>query len=133
VSDAPRTVRLVLDATAIAAFTRGSDAVGEILGEINAEHGAVIVPLSCLVEAGHATAMLERDYLQMLIAHEATFLVSDDPKDWVELTELRVFTERADRASAALIALEYEVDVMTRDPRWYSSVADGQRVLRFED
>jgi hypothetical protein len=133
VSDAARTVRLVLDATAVSAWTRGSVAVGEMLIEIDEEHGAVIIPLSCLIEAAHATALLERDRLSLLIGHAATFLVSDNPDDWLALSELRVLTERADRASAALIGLDYGVDVMTRDARWYSSVNDGQNVLEFDD
>lgn len=132
-TDEPRTVRLVLDATAIAAYARGSVAVGEILIEVDAEHGAVVIPLSCLVEAAHATAMLERDRIGMLLGHDATFLVSDDPEDWVALAELRSLVDRADRASAALISLEYKVDVMTRDARWYSQVARGRRVLEFDD
>jgi hypothetical protein len=128
-----REVRLVLDATAIAAYARGSVAVGEILIEVDAEHGAVIIPLSCLIEAAHATALLQRDHLQMLIDHPATFLVADDPDEWVALTELRTLVDRADRASAALVSLEYQVDVMTRDARWYASVARGRRVLEFDD
>jgi hypothetical protein len=124
---------LVLDATAIAAWTRGSLAVGEILLELDEEHAAAIIPLSCLVEAAHATAMLERTLLDLLLNHQATFVVVDDADMWVELTELRALTERADRASAALIALDYEVDVMTRDARWYSQVAGGRFVLEFED
>lgn len=132
-SDSPRTVRLVLDATAISAFTRGSVAIGEILIEVDDEQGAVILPLACLVEAAHATALLERDRLQMLIGHPATFLVSDNPDDWLALTELRTLTERADRASAALIALDYGVEVMTRDARWYSAVNNGRDVLEFDE
>jgi hypothetical protein len=133
VSDTPRTVQLVLDATAIAAWTRGSVAVGELLIEIDEEHGAVIIPLSCLVEAGHATALMERGRLDLLVGHAATFLVSDDPQDWLALTELRTLTGRADCASAAMISLDYGVDVMTRDPRWYASVAGGRHVLEFDD
>jgi hypothetical protein len=133
VSDGPRTVSLVFDATAIAAYTRGSDAVGEILIEVDEEHGAVVIPLACLVEAAHATAMLNRDLLKLLIANPVTVLVGDDPDKWVDLVEMRTLTERSDRASAALIAVDYEVDVMTRDARWYSAVAGGRHVLEFDD
>jgi hypothetical protein len=133
VSDQPRTVRLVLDSTAISSWVRESIAVGELLAEVNDEYGAVIVPLPCLVESAHATAMLNRPRLDLLLAHEATVLVGDDPAEWVALTELRTLTGRADCASAALIALDYQVDVMTRDSRWYSSVAGGQFALQFED
>ena len=46
-----RPARLVLDTSAIAAWTRGSVSVGELLAEIDLEQGAVIVPMPCLVEA----------------------------------------------------------------------------------
>lgn len=130
-SDEPRTVRLVFDATAVAAFMRGSIAVGEILAEIDEEHGCVILPLACLVEA--AASLLDREHLDLLIGHPATVLVSDDPAEWLALTQLRILTGRPDCAAAALIALDYQVDVMTREPGWYSAVAGGRRVLRFDD
>lgn len=132
-SDEPRTIRLVLDTTAITAWVRESVAVGEVIAEINDEYGAVIVPLACLVESAHVTAMLHRERLELLLAHPATFLVGDDGKDWVALAELRTLVGRADLASAAMVALDADVDVMTRDPRWYASVAGGRHVLEFDD
>jgi hypothetical protein len=133
VSDEPRTIRLVLDATAVAAYTRGSVAVGELLGEIDDEHGAVVIPLACLVEAGHATALLERPLLDALLSHAATFLIVDNPDHWVELVELRSIVGKLDLASAALLALDSEVYVLTRDARWYSGVAGGGIALEFDD
>lgn len=132
-SDLPRTIRLVLDSTAIAAYTRGSVAVGELLGEIDDEHGAVVIPLTCLVEAGARTAMLEQPLIEALLAHRATYLVVDDPGNWVELTELRSIVGKLDLASAALLALDCEVYVLTRDARWYSGVASGGIALEFDD
>ena len=131
-AEAP-TVRLVLDTTAVAAWMRGSVSVGEILIEIEAENGAVIIPLPCLIEAAHATALIERERLELLLGHRATFLLPDDPADWLALTQLRTLTGRADTASAAMFALDCDVDVMTRDARWYSSVKGGRLALEIED
>lgn len=50
-TDEHRPVRLVLDTTAIVGFVRGAVSVGELLAEIDAEHGTAVVPLPCLVEA----------------------------------------------------------------------------------
>ncbi|BAL89106.1 hypothetical protein AMIS_38860 [Actinoplanes missouriensis 431] len=128
-----RTVRLVLDTTAVASWVRGSIAVGEILAEINDEHGVAVIPVWCLVEAGHETAMIDRGRLDLLLAHPATVVIADDADDWEMLVGLRALTGRADCASAAWLALELDVDVMTRHPGWYEKVDGGRLVLEIED
>ncbi|MFI1994775.1 hypothetical protein [Actinoplanes sp. NPDC020271] len=128
-----RDAKLVLDTSAITAWLRGSVAVGETLAEVNDEGGAVIIPLWCLVEAGHDTAMIERERLDLLIAHPATLLITDDADDWDALVALRSLTGRPDCASAAMLALDLGVDVMTADARWYKGVADGRIVLQIEE
>ena len=132
-TDQPRTVRLVLDTSAVLGWCRGSIAVGELIAEIDDEGGAVILPLPCLVEAAHLTGMLEQDRLNVLTTHRAVFLLSDDPDDWVALATLRGLVGAADRASAAMLALDTGVDVMTRDGSWYASVAGGTAVLTFDE
>lgn len=126
-----RPVRLVLDTSAVAAWVRESLAVGELLAEVDDEHGAVIVPLACLIEVAHVTPHPER--LDLLIAHPAVFLLSDDPADWRPLAATRTIVGRADLASAAWFSLDLGVDVMTREARWYAGVAGGRRVLEFDD
>lgn len=128
-----RTVRLVLDTTAIAAWVSGSVAVGEVLAEVDSEHGAVLVPFWCLVEAGHQTGMLDRERLDLLLAHPATFLIVDDGSDWETLVAVRGLVDRIDCASAAMMALDMGVDVMTRHRDWYRQVAGGRMVLEIED
>lgn len=129
----PRDVCLVLDATAITSWVRGSLAVGETLAEITDEHGAVLIPLWCLIEAGHDTAMLDRERLDLLLGHPATFLIADDGDNWEMLVGLRALTGRHDAAAAAMLALEMEVGVMTRHPDWYQSVRNGRLTLPIED
>jgi hypothetical protein len=46
-----RPVRILLDASAIVAFTRASVDVGEVIAEVDEEDAAVGLPLLCLVEA----------------------------------------------------------------------------------
>ncbi|MEV6349630.1 hypothetical protein [Actinoplanes sp. NPDC051851] len=125
--------KLVLDTTAVVAWVRGSIAVGETLAEIDDEGGYVAIPLWCLIEAGHSTAMLDRERLDLLLAHPATALITDDAADWETLVALRTLIGRADCAAAAMIALDLGVDVMTRDASWYRSVAGGAIVLEIED
>lgn len=132
-SDAPRTVRLVLDASAVAAWVHGSLAVGELIAEIDDEHGAVILPLPCLVEAAQAISGLDDGRLDILAAHPAVLLQTDDPDDWRLLAAIRALVERPDMASAALLALDSSVDVLTREPEWYAQVAGGGIALPFGD
>ncbi len=51
----PRTIRLVLDTSAVVGFVRSAVAVGEMIAMIDAEGGAVLVPLPCLVQAAADT------------------------------------------------------------------------------
>jgi hypothetical protein len=132
VTQGSRAARLVLDTTAMTAWCRGSIAVGELLAEVNDENGAALVPLSCLVEANHLTASLEREYLELLLEHPATVLVADDPQDWPALAELRTLTGGADSASAALLALDAGADVLTRDPQRYAGIKGGRITLPFQ-
>ena len=129
----PREVCLVLDRSAITAWARGSIAVGETLAEIADENGAVLIPFWCLVEAGHTTAMLERDRLDLLLAHPTTFLITDAAEDWEALVALRSLTGRHDCAVAALAALEMDVTVMTSEPDHYQQVKGGELVLEIDD
>ncbi|MEV6301976.1 hypothetical protein AB0M02_21360 [Actinoplanes sp. NPDC051861] len=132
-TDEHRAVRLVLDASAVAGWVRGSIAVGELIAEIDDEHGAVLLPLSCLIEAAHSTGMLAQAHLEILIGHQAVLLVPDDAADWLALTTLRGIVGTPDRASAALLALDAGVDVLTRDATWYDGVAGGRIGLTFRD
>ena len=130
-TDRPRAARVVLDTTALTAWCRGSIAVGELLAEVNDEHGAALIPLSCLVEANYLTGGLEREYLELLLEHPATFLIADDAQDWQALAELRTLTDSADSAAAALLALDAGIDVFTRDPHRYTGVKGGRIALPF--
>ncbi len=114
------------------AFARGSVAVGDLLIDINDEGGCALIPLACLVEAAHKTAMLEQNRLEVLVDHPATFLIADDPDDWPALAAMRNLVERHDLASAAWLGMDAQVDVMTSDPRWYAGVNNGGDVLEFE-
>lgn len=126
-------MRLVLDTTAVTSWVRGSFAVGETLAEIDDEEGAAVIPLWCWVEAVHDTAAIGRERLDLLLAHPATFLVADDAADWEMLAGLRLLTGRIDCASAAWLALDLDVDVMTRHPGWYQKINGGRMVLEIED
>jgi hypothetical protein len=55
-----RPVRILLDASAIVAFTRESIDVGEVIAEVDDEYASVGLPMLCLVEASRAVADSDR-------------------------------------------------------------------------
>lgn len=69
-----RPIRVLLDASAVVAFTRGSLEVGEVVAEVNAENTAVGLPQLCLPEAEHSVADPAR--LDLLVTHRATQLLT---------------------------------------------------------
>jgi len=132
VTDHPRPAALVLDTSAVAAWVRGSVSVGELLAEIDAEGGAVIVPLACLIEAAAVVAG-GREWLDLLVQHPTTQLLADDPQDWRMLAATRALLGRADLASAAWFAVEHGVDVLTQHGDQYTGLDGGSIVLPIED
>ncbi|BCJ47880.1 hypothetical protein GCM10010168_22390 [Actinoplanes ianthinogenes] len=131
-TDEPRTIRLVLDSSAVAGWIRGAIAVGELIAEIDDEFGAVVLPLPCLVQAAHTNGLLDADLIEVLINHPAVFLLADDPQDWLALATMRSLVDSPDRASAAFLALTCGVDVLTRDAGWYRQVGDGTMGHQFD-
>ena len=127
-----RPVQLVLDTSAILDYCRGSLPVGELLVEIDAEGGAVALPLLCLVEA--ATTNPDDEHgLDMLLQHPATEVVGIEADLWKVLAAISNTVGRVDAASAALMALDYDVDVATRSPGLYAGLGGGGFVLPLED
>jgi hypothetical protein len=89
------------------------------------------LPLLCLVEADNVNPDDEH-WLDMLMQHPATTVVSDDAELWKVLAAIRNSVGRVDAASAALMALDYDVDVATRTPGLYAGLGGGGFVLPLE-
>ena len=127
----PRPIQLVLDTSAILDYCRGSLPVGELLVEIDVEAGAIALPLLCLVEAITVNPD-DRHWLDMLVEHPATEVIGLEPSLWTMLATISDTIGRVDAASAALIALDYDIDVATRAPGLYAGLGGGF-VLPLED
>jgi hypothetical protein len=115
-----RPVRAVLDTSAIVAYTHGSIHVGEVLSEVSDEQGVVALPLPCLIESVHAVA--DRARLKLLVTHPATEIVADEPSAWLALATTYDIVGRPDAASAAVAALDFHVEVLTRQPLLYAGL-----------
>ncbi|WP_305789693.1 hypothetical protein [Symbioplanes lichenis] len=126
-----RPPQLVLDVTAIAAWTRGSVAVGELLAEIDRDHGSVIVPLPCLIRVAATALDEDKQWLDLLVHHPAAVVRPDDPGDWRMLAEAHRIVGSAPVASAAWHALTHGIDVLTRTAKPYEGLG-GDFLLLFD-
>lgn len=100
-----RPITLVLDASAVAAYTRSSIDVGEVLVQVDEEKAVAAIPLPCLVEAAHT--VLDSDRLDVLISHPTTMIVSEDPQSWQALVQAYSLVDHYEAAVAALLALDH--------------------------
>jgi len=126
-----RPIRLILDASAIVAFTRASIHVGEVLAEVHDEDAVAALPVACLVEVVHAVA--DTDRLDLLVAHQAIVILPDDAASWQVLAATYDITGRYDAAAAGLAALDYDVAVLSRQPGLYAGLDAGGLVVSIED
>jgi hypothetical protein len=126
-----RSIFLVLDASAVVEFTRGSIHVGEPLAEINEDDGGVGIPFLCLSDA--LPAIHDLDQLQILVTHPAVRVLSDEPWSWRAHAATCDIVGRPSAASAALAAMNSGVPVLTRQPGLYAGLADGDLAVAIPD
>lgn len=124
-----RPVRVILDTSAIVAFTRGSIDVGEVIAEVADEGAAVGLPILCLVEAARAVA--DADRLDLLASHGAVVILSPWPTNWKPLAVTVDLVGRLDAASAVLEAYDLDCAVLTCQPGLYAGLADGGPIIAF--
>lgn len=127
-----RSVTLVLDTSAIVAYARPETAihVGDVLIQVLDEGAAAVLPALCLVEA--FPAVLDPGMLDLLVAHEATVVLADGADMWRDLAAMVEITGRVDAASAALAAIDFQANILTRTPHLYDGL-NGGMVIPIED
>ena len=112
-----RPVHLILDTSAIQAFTRASIDVGEIISEVNDESAAFGLPVLCLVEANRTAADQER--LEILLRHEAATVLDVRASNWRELAAMSAGIDSLAAASAALATVDLRCFILTSEPQLY--------------
>lgn len=123
-----RPVNVLLDTSAIVAYTRGDAiGVGEVIAEIADEGTAFGIPLSCLVEA--VREVRDGGLLDLLLKHPACSVVADRPTSWRRIAAVLSIVGRYDGASAVVLAYELDVQVLTRRPNRYEKLPDGGPVI----
>jgi hypothetical protein len=127
-----RPLRIILDTSAVIAYTEQSVDVGEVMSEIEDEVGGVGLPIMCLIEASHAVR--DRDRLQVLVNHPAAVLLTTRSRDWQALAALyNGGIARIDAVQAAHAAISFDVALMTGVPGWYASMdAAGPPIIDFD-
>jgi hypothetical protein len=125
-SNEQRPILIVLDTSAILAYTRGSIHVGEPMAEVDNDGGVVGLPVSCLAEASWMVSDVDR--LKLLAEHHATRLMTFS-QDWPSLAETVETVGRMDAALAVLGAVGSGCDVLTACPGLYGGLEGGGPII----
>ena len=122
-----RPIYLILDTSAIRAFTRASIDVGEIISEVNDEVAAVGLPVLCLVEANRTAPDQER--LEILLRHEAATVLDVRASNWRELAAMSAGIDSLAAASAALATVDLRCFILTAEPELYAHSGMTDRII----
>lgn len=124
-----RRVTLVLDTSAIVAYTRRETAVhvGDVLIQVFEDQAVAVLPSACLAEAVPAVA--DTGLLDVLVAHDATMVLADGETMWRDVAAMAEVTGRPDTASAALAAIDFGANVLTRTPGMYAGIGKSGMVI----
>ena len=100
-------VRLILDASAIAQYTR-TTGVGETIREVHTDNVTFAVPVLCLVEATQTTDL---GTVELLTRHPACVLLDVPHDHWRSWAAIRSVVAGPDAAAAVWFAYAYDCDV----------------------
>lgn len=108
-------VTVVLDTSAVLAYTKGSIAVGELLSIVTDDGDTVLVPASCLAEAHRESPPAVDALLQILSAVPCVALAPLRPDQAAEVGALARASSGIDVGHAAVEAIRNEAQLATQD------------------
>jgi len=117
-------IRIVLDTSAVMAYAKGSENVGEVLIEVTDEGGAFAVPVVCLLEGSKSAPEAN---VRLLTSNPACRVLPLLSEDWPRLLAGVRLLSRLDLATA-LYAAGREGYVLTGEPDAYGEIG-GQAVI----
>ncbi|MEW2382703.1 hypothetical protein AB0873_11545 [Micromonospora sp. NPDC047707] len=120
-------VRVVLDASAIVAFTTGSAAVDETIAQVVEEGYLFGLPVACLAEASRSVVDTAR--LDLLVDHPAAAVLTVDPLSWSALANTYRAVGRLDTASVLLAAAHNECTILTAGPDQYTGLTGDEPIM----
>jgi hypothetical protein len=119
-------VHLVLDTSAVLAYARGSEHVGETLTQVVENGVSFSVPLCVLATAA---ARVGPTPVDLLTTHPA-FGPSDSAwTRWPALGAALGLVGRLDAAEALLVALDVHCDVLTAEPDVYAALGEDAPII----
>jgi hypothetical protein len=71
----------------------------------------------------------DADLLDVLVGHEATVVLADGETMWRDVAAMAEVTGRVDAASAALAAIDFRANVLTRTPGIYAGIGKSGLVI----
>ncbi|HCT79834.1 MAG TPA: hypothetical protein DGT23_25365 [Micromonosporaceae bacterium] len=109
---------MILDTSAVAAYSKGSIHVGEVLAELHDEPEVKFaLPVICLAEAGKVAD--DVDQLVLLAQHERAVTTPLRAEDWLDLINLSMMLGRVDCAATFLGATQNRAYLLTATPDRY--------------
>ncbi len=122
-------VRLVLDTSAVLAYTTMSVGLGETIVEVVDEGAQFAVPVLCLVEASRLLATDHTVGLDLLVAHDQCIVLPMLADDWQPLAELTGLLGHPALAASLLEAIDRDAYVITAEPGSYSPGGENLPVI----
>jgi hypothetical protein len=121
-----KALHLVLDTSAVLAYAKGSEHVGEPLTQVAENDAAFTVPLAALASAA---VRVDRSLVELLTKHPAFASADLAWTRWAPLAATLGLLGRLDAAEALLLALDFDCDVLTAEPAIYSSLGDDPPII----
>jgi hypothetical protein len=116
-------LRAVLDTSAIRAYSTGSIAVGELIGEFSDEGVRFGIPALCLIEAATDTDDHAAAILAVLTEHPDAEWLPLDHHDWLRVAAGAHLLGSVARACAALPVVHRQADyLVTAEPHNYPGI-----------
>lgn len=120
-------IRLVLDASAVLEYTRGSIHVGEVLTQVEDDNAVAVVPSLSL--AAVFRSITDSDRLDVLFTLPFVAVIGEDGAQWRALAALYDVTGRLDAAACALAAIDAGAAVLTAQPGLYAGLGGNLAIL----
>ncbi len=116
-------LRAVLDDSANRAYTAGSMAVGELIGEFSDEGAGFGLPVVCLIEAATGASPQALAMLDLLTHHADAQILPMLPGQWRRAATAATLYGSTSRACAALPVIDEDAGyVITADPHSYPGI-----------
>lgn len=117
------TLRVILDTTAVAAYTHTSVHVGEVLAEIADEHASFGVPAVCLADVHRTAEGPQAAMLNALAYHTGCAVLPFDAGRWRQVGAAWAVLGDLGAACAAVPVLAGDgLYVLTADPERYDGL-----------